>query len=664
MVLAAESPKKRDLRKTVIVLLLLTIIIFLIPSFVLDAGRERPQARMGAIDLSRWSFEQDGPIKLKGGWAFYWQRLVTDTGTDEPDMYLTPRNGWRGKSLPDGRDLPAFGYATYALKISGLKSVPHQRLMIYIYAANTAYRLYAKDPATQKTVPLMGSGTVGTSRQTARPQLKDGMAALPPGPAYELILHNSNYDRRDIGGSIRWDMWLGTEDQIRQLVQRDIFINYSSSGTLFIVGLYLLAVFGLRKTDTASLWLGLFCITLAVFLVADVPYQPFFSSFELLMKLRNLFWPAIALFLQYLIVLYPRSFRNWLIRAFQWLNVGIYIWILSLPVWRYSVISVYDASILGPVVVIVILVLIVRETVLRNDLQTWLILVGAILMAISRLYNTLAYLDLLQIPLIFEFPFLAFALCNALALAAANARTFKSAEDLSSRLGEEKRALEQLNRELKLSEEKLRSSLQEKEILLKEIHHRVKNNLQVIVSLLGLQSNKIKNEELQNSFNVSRNRIKAMSLIHEELYRSENFSHIDLCKYIKHLAADLCQLYSQPNIQVMLKINDNCVLVPIDMAIPCSLIINEIISNSLKYAFPPGWHGNPELSVSVHENDGGAINLLVRDNGIGIPDGIQPETSDTLGLSLISILIKQINGIYSLSRDNGTIYSIAFKRNS
>jgi two-component sensor histidine kinase len=212
-------------------------------------------------------------------------------------------------------------------------------------------------------------------------------------------------------------------------------------------------------------------------------------------------------------------------------------------------------------------------------------------------------------------------------------------------------------------QDRVAASLREKEILLKEIHHRVKNNFQVIISLLNLHSKNIKNEELLRHFNDSRNRIRAMALIHEKLYQSGDFAHIDFAAYMETLTSELCSLYSSPSNPVACRLNVERINIPIDLAIPCSLIVNEILSNSLKYAFPPPWEGSAEILLKMRGREDGSVELEISDNGVGIPEGVEVGAvdADTLGLSLIGLLVHQIKGTIELDRSGGTRYTIAFR---
>ncbi|MCU0845413.1 MAG: GAF domain-containing protein [Spirochaetes bacterium] len=213
------------------------------------------------------------------------------------------------------------------------------------------------------------------------------------------------------------------------------------------------------------------------------------------------------------------------------------------------------------------------------------------------------------------------------------------------------------------NQDQVAASLREKEILLKEIHHRVKNNFQVIISLLNLHSKNIKNEELLRHFNDSRNRIRAMALIHEKLYQSGDFAHIDFAAYMETLTSELCGLYATPGNPVACRLDVERVNIPMDLAIPCSLIVNEILSNSLKYAFPPSWEGTAEIILKIRETENGSVELEISDNGVGLPEDREPGAPDsgTLGLSLIGLLVRQIKATLELDRANGTRYTIVFR---
>lgn len=210
---------------------------------------------------------------------------------------------------------------------------------------------------------------------------------------------------------------------------------------------------------------------------------------------------------------------------------------------------------------------------------------------------------------------------------------------------------------LKENEEKLRASLEEKELLLQEIHHRVKNNLQVISSLLQLETASAKNTHIINVLKQTQERIRAMGIIHEILYKANNFSHISTADYIRRLITYLLTSYGMNNDSIALKTNIEDILIDLNRGIPCGLIINELISNSLKHAFPQGKKG--EITVSFHYKSDKYI-LIISDNGVGLPKKLNLRKVQTLGLTIVNTLVKQLEGTIELHGQVGTTFKIVF----
>jgi PAS domain S-box-containing protein len=212
--------------------------------------------------------------------------------------------------------------------------------------------------------------------------------------------------------------------------------------------------------------------------------------------------------------------------------------------------------------------------------------------------------------------------------------------------------------ERKIAEENIKKSLNEKEVLLREIHHRVKNNMQIISSLLNLQMGYIKDKNITDIFSESQNRILSMALVHEKLYQSSDLRMIDFKGYINDLGANLLQSYNANYIKLNVNVED--ISLDIDLAIPIGLIINELITNSLKYAFPDGMKGEITISISsINEN---MLKLVVSDNGIGLPKDLDVRNTKTLGLHLVTLLAEnQLKGKIDINREKGTEFQIKFK---
>ncbi len=216
----------------------------------------------------------------------------------------------------------------------------------------------------------------------------------------------------------------------------------------------------------------------------------------------------------------------------------------------------------------------------------------------------------------------------------------------------------------KEAEDQLRHSLEEKEVLLREMHHRVKNNLNVILSLLNLQSSTIKTpEQAIEAFHNSRDRIMAMSLVHEELYKSHDYVNVDMGDYLGELMANLEQGYAS-NDRIAMHIHVSGVSLSINASIPCGLIISELVSNAMKYAFPDGRSG--AISLEMGKTEDGFISLTVSDNGIGLDrpfEDLSGNNSGSLGLTLVRLLTEQLGGSIVVSVENGTCYRFIFPEN-
>jgi PAS domain S-box-containing protein len=215
--------------------------------------------------------------------------------------------------------------------------------------------------------------------------------------------------------------------------------------------------------------------------------------------------------------------------------------------------------------------------------------------------------------------------------------------------------------ERKKAEEQIRASLLEKETLLKEVHHRVKNNMQVISSLLRLQEGTVKDKALAMLLRDSQNRIQSMALVYNKLYQSENLANINMNDYINELTAGLVKSYASNPDRIAVSTVSTGVYLTVDIAIPCGLVINELVTNSLKYAFPENKTG--QISVSLKEDADNMLVLTVSDNGVGIPNGISLLNNSTLGLKLVGNLVQnQLGGKIELERSHGTTFKITFPR--
>lgn len=220
-------------------------------------------------------------------------------------------------------------------------------------------------------------------------------------------------------------------------------------------------------------------------------------------------------------------------------------------------------------------------------------------------------------------------------------------------------ALAQKNEEIEKQKNLIETSLAEKETLLREIHHRVKNNLQIISSLLNIQSQHIQDENVLSSIQEGQSRVQAMSLIHQNLYQSEHLSNVDIQNYLQQLVTYLSEMFTGQNKDVQVKVDAAHINFDIDTAIPLGLIINELVSNAYKYAFEKT--GSGTIHISIKPKNEVDYELEIRDDGKGLPPALDTEKGTSLGLKLVKILSRQLRGKFSARSDNGAVFLIQFK---
>jgi two-component sensor histidine kinase len=241
----------------------------------------------------------------------------------------------------------------------------------------------------------------------------------------------------------------------------------------------------------------------------------------------------------------------------------------------------------------------------------------------------------------------------------------KANDDLEDRVRQRTEDLTRANhrlqneiKERRSAEERLASSLHDKEVLLKEIHHRVKNNLQVISSMLTLQANQVKDPALLVILADSQSRVQSMALIHEKLYQSTNLANLDFASYLESLITYLIRSYNPTQKDIQMRVEADPVKLTIDAAIPCGLIVNELVSNSLKHAFKKKDRGEIVVQLTAQKNN--RVLLVVSDNGGGIPAGVDIKNHPSLGLQLVSALVSQLGGELSFDGRQGARFSISF----
>jgi len=212
--------------------------------------------------------------------------------------------------------------------------------------------------------------------------------------------------------------------------------------------------------------------------------------------------------------------------------------------------------------------------------------------------------------------------------------------------------------ERKRAEAALQAALQAKEVLLQEVHHRIKNNLQVVSSLLDLQADALADPRALAALEDSQRRIQAMALIHESLYRADDLAHVNAADYVRQLCTRLLQASQPSGDRITLTLELEAVALEMSIAIPCGLILNELLSNALKHAFPAGRAG--DVTVGLRRGPEGQVQLMVRDTGVGVPEGLDVRATPSLGWQLVGLLTEQLGGTMALGRRGGTTVTVTF----
>ena len=234
----------------------------------------------------------------------------------------------------------------------------------------------------------------------------------------------------------------------------------------------------------------------------------------------------------------------------------------------------------------------------------------------------------------------------------------KTLEEKNSRLSREISERKKVEEALRKSEDQIKTQLKEKEVLLKEIHHRVKNNLQIINSLLNLQSRNITDKESLDVFEKCKIRIDSIALVHEKLYQSEDLANIDFGEYVNTLTVRLFDAYASRLPHVDLKTDVDKLYLQVNKAIPCALAVNELVMNSIKHAFPSGRKGTISLTLKTFDNK--KVSLTVADDGVGLSEDFAIDDPATLGMQIINALVGQLHGSLRVEKGKGTTFIIDF----
>jgi len=656
LVPSSFSLRRCSTGSTVLLACLVTVCLNMLLSSCSDApSRQSPEAHKGRLDLSAWNFEKDGEAKLDGEWEFYWNQLLKPEDFVRRNSLPLPKNiktsdTW-DEHVENGKAIGNAGFATYRLVIRAKSEASLALHLPVIYSSNKVWidgRL------------LASSGRVGKNANEFTPLWRTQVVPIDRlHGETEIIIQASNYFFRR--GGIRGEVILGTNADMSGRKYLDVAFMSLVFGSLFIIGIYHLSLYVFRKKDRASLYFGLFCLLVAVYtvtgpdehLIADA--LPDMNG-ELVYRFMLLMYIAsMPVFLLFQKALFPGDVSGKAGTASLALAAVFLVLSVTLPAAKISYIDLWYS----PVTIITSLYLVFTlvTSVTRKREGASLALGGALVLFVAVVNDILYDFGIGRFNAAVPFGVFAFILSYSFILSKRFSRAFSVIEQQEADLQRANVGLEAKVRERTSS---LEQSIQEKEALLREVHHRVKNNLQVIVSLLNLQADDVADGPAFHALTESKGRIRSMMLIHEKLYNAGNLAELDFQGYIENIVVDIFSTYGADTKRVNFVVEAPVRKLSLEAAVPCGLIINELVTNALKHAFPKDREGG-RISVRLVEIKDGKYELTVADNGAGLPGNIDMTTASTLGLRLVyGLATRQLKGTLKTTREQGTTIFICF----
>jgi two-component sensor histidine kinase len=587
--------------------------------FVLSSGLSA-QPQVGVIDLrDAGTFEHHN---LHGEWIFYPKWLPSETKKPTQSRPITVPERWKDAGID------ALGYGTYQLTLK----LPEPALYtLKIDNIQTAYRLLIDGKEVGR------AGQVATGKATAHPSYARQSFTFRSSGTSEILIAVSNYHHRS--GGIGDAIHIGPVDSMlsreKLLIARDLFLI----GALLMMALYHFGLFLLRPRDRVALIFAGFALAFVVrqlttgerFILTLWPEIPW----DWLVRAEYASgYVALPLFVTFIARLYPTQSHTPIVRIFQIVSsLLVALTLFSPPLLFTQSREYFELLVIG--FILYTLALLVRSAFARQE-GAGIALGGFVVLAITIVHDIL-YMrsQIFFFGDLIPAGFFVFVLAWSFLLAQQYTRAFETIDHQRHTL---KRYQEELEMRVDERTHALARSLSDKEMLLKEIYHRVKNNLQLVVSLIGLKMRRLHHPQAREALFEIESRIKAIALVHERLYRESGSGVLSLDEYIRAIAAQLTALHADRI--VCFEVGGEQVELGLDQAVPLGLIVNELITNSLKYAFTGGESGTIRILLSKKER---SFMLHYEDDGIGF-DPEDSTNSQALGMRMIPSLCRQIEG--------------------
>lgn len=617
------------------------VIALLSVSFISCFGRVEPQAAAGILDLRSWDFDREGSLPLEGSWAFYPERLIGEKEALEAPApsYRRVPDLWKGR---DAGESWGKGAGTYRLRVLLPKAAP--RLAIRYRTVSTAFELEVNG------ILLARAGKPSLDEAAAIPTFLPGVAALPEGsPELDLVVRVSNHEYRE--GGLWRSFILGKADSLEDSKRTADIMVFVEATAILIMAINSAFIFLFRRQEKAYLYFTLFALDLFLrmwvtgeyFLVDIFPTIPF--GLVVRLEYLTVFLP-IPLFTLFLSELFPQEGRRGLVVAIILPFAALLL--LCLPFVPLSVLSwsVFAFYALALVVALLILMSILIPAIRRRREGAVAILGGGLILAAAMLNDVLYTSFIITTGNLIGLGFVAFTMVQSGILGKRFSKAFDRSESLQRELSSVNARLAEENELYRQTQEKLETALAEKDLLLREVHHRVKNSLQIVSSSLGLQAHRTKDPAVLEVYGMARNRIRAISLVHEKLYGLRSSEFLDIGEYARDLVGQLAGNFGGdddggPSKSLQIEAEPGPFMVDVDDCVDFGLILTELVVNAAKHSTPEG----QPISIRLRlRSEGEMLRLCIEDGGPGFAEGFDPSSAKTLGFRILIGLVKKHRG--------------------
>ncbi len=602
-----------------------------------------PKAVNGVLDLSEWDFERNGPATLAGEWHCLPGALISDTT-------MTNYDAWPIREVPDNwqHNDPSFpegkGAATYELTV-----------ILPQYAPSLSIRNYTGLPSFELEISgriIKHAGTPSLSPQNAVSGYAPGVCPIgATDDIIHIIIRTSNYEYRS--GGIWRAFELGDSEALEHSRALSFYTALVIASMILALALNYFIIFLFRKRETSFLFfsiegLGLF---LRPLFTGEYPIISFFPNLPFHAVVKGEYLSAlvaVAAGCAFFVYFFKPVKKNLPYRLLSWASAVFFLAFLALPLYYLTqiIFIFYVYAISGfSYVIIAILIPALKEH--RHGAVG--LLAGLIVLLAGSANYLLSSAALIHTPDVFPYAIIILVGCQSIVLARHLTSAFKEAERFSTELGKKNEALEQEIVQENIARKELQKALNEEQMLLKEVHHRVKNSLQIVSSIVGLKTMDTTDPAVKELAQTIRNRIRVVSLVHERLYNVGTGDKIDLGSYLTEIAGlniEYAELGAQitSNITIVNSYADG------GFCIDAGLILTELLANALRHAVIGAEGGKITVSARTLDND---LILEIDDNGPGFPQGFNPQKDGGLGFKIINSLLSRRKGIIQIIEGSG-----------